>query len=274
MIKQVLEILLAISFFIWGRWFADINLQPELYGMSIGFTAALLLDTIIYLYSERTFLKLYWDCIKPFQTRTELRLSISYLFRIEINGKYLLVKSTRIDNTYQPVGGVYKYFYPEAKKNLERVGAITDNYISNDDRSEFDLRLKMLDRKNIRKFLKWFSAAEEREWDPWREFYEELVLTGILPASDFGYIHYELIGQHFDRIHFDNHFKIDTFKYADIYNPKYVNNKQREEMKKLQQAEHTDYIWVTEDEIKNGKSKTGQLIADHSYKIFHTKKLN
>lgn len=272
MIKPLLELFFSIAFFFWGRWFADSNLQPELYGMCIGFTAALLIDIIVFLYKERAFLKLYWDC-RPFQKRPEIRLTISYLYRIEINGKYLLVKSSRIENTFQPVGGVYKYFYPEAKRDLDCIGAITDNHIVNDNRSEFDLRLKMLDRKKIRKFLKWFFAGEEREWDPWREFYEELVVTGILPAADFGYIHYELIGQHFDPIHYDKHFKIDTFKYADIYTPKYVNHKQLEEMKKLQQVQHSEYIWVTQEEINNGKSKEGQMIAEHTHKIFHTKKI-
>lgn len=272
MIRPLLEIFFAIVFFVWGRWFADTNLQPELYGMSIGFTSALLIEIIVFLYEERAFLRLYWDCLKPW-TRPELRLTISYLYRIEMNGKYLLVKSNRIENTYQPVGGVYKYFYPEAKKDLDCIGALTDNHIVNDDVSEFDLRLKLIKRKRLRKFLKWFFAGEEREWDPWREFYEELVVPGILSAADFGYIHYELIGQHFEPIHYDKFFKIDTFKYADIYVPKYVNPQQIVEMKKLLSLDSSEFIWVTRDEIDRGKSDKGHLIAEHTHKIFHTKKI-
>ena len=45
--------------------------------------------------------------------KKEIRLSFSYLFKIQIDGKYLLIKGNRLKNQYQPVGGVYKY-YPEA----------------------------------------------------------------------------------------------------------------------------------------------------------------
>lgn len=191
-----------------------------------------------------------------------------------MQGKYLIVKSKRIPNTYQPFGGVYKYFYPEATKELNCMGAIPDNAIPNDDVSENDLRMKLRKRKKIGKFLKWFSSSTQREWDPWREFYEELVLTGILPSDDFKFVHYELMGEHFEPIHFDKHFKIDTFKYADIYTPKFVTEKQKAEMKKLRSATSNEFIWATEDEIMNQVSSDGKRIADHAYKIFHTNKLH
>lgn len=270
--RAILEILFAIIFWVWGKWFAGQNLQPELYGMSIGFTAALLIEVVVFLYKERAFLLLYWDCLKPW-IRPELRLTIAYLYRIEMNGKYLLVKSNRLVNTYQPVGGVYKYFHPEAKKALDGIGAITDNNIPNDEDSEFDLRLNFTKRRKIRKFLKWFFNAEGREWDPWREFYEELVVPGILPAAHFPYIHYDLVGQHFDRIHYDTRFRVDTFKYADIYVPKFVSSEQVAEIRKLMNTPSDEYIWVTHDEISRGKSNDGHLIAEQTHKIFHTQKL-
>src|SRR5437868_1126300 len=37
----------------------------------------------------------------------KIRMSISYLYQIEVQGKYLLVKGHRIPNQFQPVGGVY-----------------------------------------------------------------------------------------------------------------------------------------------------------------------
>lgn len=154
------------------------------------------------------------------------------------------------------------------------MGAIPDNAIPNDDVSENDLRMKLRKRKKIGKFLKWFSSSTQREWDPWREFYEELVLTGILPSDDFKFVHYELMGEHFEPIHFDTHFKIDTFKYADIYTPKFVTEKQKAEMKKLRSATSNEFLWATEDEIMNQVSSDGKRIADHAYKIFHTNKLH
>jgi hypothetical protein len=271
--KRILEFLLVVSLFVWGKLTRNLNLQPELYGMVIGGIGVLTIELIDYLVKEKDFLKLYWDCYKPWAEK-EIRLTIAYLYRIEMNGKYLLVKSNRIANTYQPVGGVYKYYNPEAKQELDYMGAITDNKIDNDDVSECDLRLNLLNRNRIGAFLKWFFKGEKRESDPWREFYEELVVTGILPAKEFGYIHYELVGQHFEPIHNDKFFSVDTFKYADIFIPKFVTHQQKEEIKKLLSINSTEYIWVTQQEIKQGKSNGNHLIAEQTKKIFHNKFLH
>lgn len=261
--KRILEFFLVVGLFIWSKLTSDSNLQAELYGMVIGGIGILIIELIDYLITERAFLKLYWDCWKPW-TEKEIRLTIAYLYRIEVNGKYLLVKSNRIANTYQPVGGVYKYYNPEAKQELDCMGAITDNKIDNDNVSECDLRLNLLNRKKIGEFLKWFFKGEKRESDPWREFYEELVATEILPAKEFGYIHYELVGQQFEPIHRDNFFNVDTFKYADIFIPKFVTHQQQEEIKKLLTINSSEYIWVTQQEIKQGKSNGNHLIAEHT----------
>lgn len=271
--KRILEVLLGAALLIWGRWFADVNLQPELFGMAIGIAGILLIELIDHLISERAFIGIYWDCFKPFQ-RPGLRLTFSYLFRIEMNGKYLLVQSHRLENTYQPVGGVYKYFNPEATNELIRIGAIPDNNMPNDGVSEHDIRLNLTKRRRIRGFLTWFFSVKGRECDPWREFHEELVDTGILSADQFTYIHYDLVGQHIQPIHFDNFFQVDTLKYADIYIPKFVNNEQREEIRKLLPIASSKYIWVTEREIANGVSNDGKRIAEHTCKIFHTNKLH
>lgn len=178
-----------------------------------------------------------------------------------------------MQDTYQPVGGVYKYFNPDGKTHLEKLGIITDNFITNDEVSEFDLRVKMRSRNRIQGFIDWFFSKENREIDPWREFYEELVEPGILPLSTFGYMHYELIGQHIEDIHYDPFFRIDTFKYADIYKPKYVNTDQEKAVKNLSLHQSNDYIWVTEQEIMQERSNDGKRIAEHTKKIFQTKKL-
>ncbi len=273
MIRRLLEFFFVVISFTWGRWFAEDGLQPELYGICIGTSMVLIVDLILFFHAEKSFLRLYLNSVHPW-ANPEVRLTISYLYKIECNGRYLLVKSNRLENTFQPVGGVYKYFWPEAKKDLEQIGAIPDNNICNDKVSQHDLRLKLLKRSNLRKFLKWFLSYKERELDPWREFYEELVATGILPTDKFGFIYYEIVGQHFEPLHYDEFFKIDTFKYADIYSPRFTNSDQLKELEKLQDVQHPNYLWVTQEEIKNGKTRQGKIIADHTHKIFHTKKIN
>ena len=120
--------------------------------------------------------------------------------------------------------------------------------------------------------MKWFSKKTLREVDPWREFYEELVATGYLDPKKFKYLHYELVGQHIQSIYYDKRDKIDTFKYADIYIPKYINYEQENEIKNLKFKTCDEYIWVTKDEIDNLKTKDGKIIAEHTHKIFHTQK--
>ena len=260
MSKNVLQILAGIIFFIWAKWLASDELRPELFGMAIGVAAALIIKILFFLYSERNFLPLYFNSmiLKP---NSEIRLSIAYIFKIECRGKYLLVKNNHFKKvTYQPVGGVYKFYHPEATNKLSCMSIITDNSIKNDERSEHDLRSKMSKRKYLRRFIKWFMNSGERETDPWREFYEELIGTNILPSKQFNYIYYNLVGQHFESIHEDPYYKIDTFKYVDVYTPRYINQKQKDEIENLLSLSSDDFIWATEEEIRKKFSDDGKRI--------------
>lgn len=271
MAKTFLQVLVGLIVLIWAQWFATDSIKTELFGLCVGIASAILIEFLHQIYKQRSFLRLYWDCFKPW-AKSEIRLTLAYLYNIEINGRYLLVRSNRIANTYQPVGGVYKYFSPEAKNDLDTIGAITDTKISNDEISEFDLRLNLQNRKQLFKFLKWFFDGDERENCPWREFYEELIEPNILSPNQFPYIHHQLVGQHFESIHWDKYFHVDTFKYVDVYKPRFINEGQISEVKGLLTKKCDEYIWVTADEIKQGKSN-GKLIADHTYKIFKTTKI-
>lgn len=272
--KYTLQAIAASIFFIWARWFSSDELRPELTGLSIGIVTALIIQGILFLYNERNFLKIYWNSL-VLKRNAELRLSIAYLFKIEYKGKYLLVKNNRFEiDTYQPVGGVYKYFHPEATNKLNNMKVITDSSITNDEKSEYDLRLKMTQRKHLRNFIKWFFNSIEREVDPWREFYEELIASQILSTEQFKYIYYDLVGQDIEPIHFDAYFKVDTLKYVDIYTPRFVNQKQNNKIENLLTKESDKFIWVTEDEIQKKFSRDGKRISDHAHKIFTTKKLN
>jgi hypothetical protein len=271
MAKTLLQICFGLSIFVWAQWFTNDGLKTELFGLCIGIFVTLLIELLYQIFKQRFLLKLYWDCYKPW-ARQELRLTLAYLFNIEINGRYLLVKSHRIENTYQPVGGVYKYFNPEAKNDLDSIGALTDTKMGSDEISEFDLRLNLQNRRFLFKFLRWFFDGNERESSPWREFYEELIEPNILPPDKFPYIHHQLVGQHFESIHWDKFFQVDTFKYVDVYKPRFINEDQVNELKRLLATKSEEYIWATADEIKQGKSN-GYLIAEHTHKIFKTQKI-
>ena len=107
-----------------------------------------------------------------------VRVSAAYLFRIVVDGRYLLIRGGRIRSQYQPVGGVYKYF-PSSKAKLDSLGARADCALNTHLTDSDDLRLR-LPGKNLLKFLDWFDGRTGREVETMREFREELVEPGYL----------------------------------------------------------------------------------------------
>lgn len=116
--------------------------------------------------------------------RRTIRVSLSYLVAIKIKNEQLLVRGKRIRSQYQPVGGVFKV-HPGTDA-LRKLGARPDTRFKNDPESDRDLRL-LLPGKNLHLLLQWFTSRSGRELFPWREFYEELIRPGYLPADKFAY---------------------------------------------------------------------------------------
>lgn len=148
----------------------------------------------------------YWN--------NDVRLSFSYLFRIPIRGKYLLVKGNRLKKQYQPVGGVYK-FYTEAKPTLEDFQYRPDIKMGNTDETD-DLRI-IIKGKHLLKFMDWFQSMQNREYDPSREFIEELIETNLLPSEVFKKIRYRKVDVHNVGVKYSNYNECDEFVYADIF---------------------------------------------------------
>ena len=157
-------------------------------------------------------IKLWWQHF--WYRNKEIRLSISYLFRIEVDGKYLLVRGNRLTRQYQPVGGVYKY-YPEAKPILEKMKFNIDTQIGNVDETD-DLRIR-IKGKYILRFMEWFISMQDREYDPKREFKEELINNGLLCARKFANIRYRKIGVHNSGIKYSQFFACNELLYSDIF---------------------------------------------------------
>jgi len=118
----------------------------------------------------------------------EVRLSISYLFRIEVNGKYMLVKNRKRDY-YQLVGGAYKAF-DSAKPFFKKYRVNPDKqFTTSHGVAKSDLRF-MVPGRHVLKMIDWFHSQKDRETSQWREFCEELLTTGILDKHLFRYVDY------------------------------------------------------------------------------------
>jgi hypothetical protein len=133
-----------------------------------------------------------------FQTRVlyrkkEIRLSLAYVYRIYVNGKYLLIKS-RTRDYYQPVGGVYKTL-PGSQNIFRKLKVRSDRLIETSHGiAKGDLRV-YVEGVNVIEFLDWYNSLEDRETSPWREFCEELISPGFLPWREFRFIDYEYKGR-------------------------------------------------------------------------------
>lgn len=152
-------------------------------------SSPLYIGLIELLYNLRN-LRLFWKTQIQFRY-ADVRLSISYLFRIKVDGKYLLVKNRR-NESFQLVGGAYKTLpgsekiFKELKVNPDRLVETSHGIAKN------DLRFRLPGR-NVFKIIAWFNSREDRETSQWREFCEELLSENILDKYLFRYIDYRYV---------------------------------------------------------------------------------
>ena len=134
-----------------------------------------------------------WAKSQLLYRKRDIYLSFSYLYRIEVGGKYLLIRGNRLKSQFQPVGGVYKFYEP-GRAFLDSIGFLPGGGFVNCEESN-DLRL-LIKGKNLLLFCDWFLQMKDREYDPTREFYEELIGPGYIDKEAFGRIEYRKVGVH------------------------------------------------------------------------------
>lgn len=260
--KGIISIILGFVGVIFSRFFQG---DGTLFKVAIGILGAGVIEFLAYLFDNRK----QWDMIKlqimhPFR---QMRLTVAYLFRIETAGKYLLIRRHKKDGNagFQPVGGVYKYWRGEARDKFQELGIEPCNKIAGDEESENDLRVTIRRRRNLYKFLKWFSSRKDREIDPLREFDEELLQSGLLPKELFKHIKYAYLGKHQEFAIPSPAFNVDEFRYADIFEIKLESEGQKKAIQDL--INQQDIIFASAEEIRKGRTQDGKVILPHSFKI-------
>ena len=121
-----------------------------------------------------------------FLSKKKVRMSLSYLFSICIDNKYLLIKGGRVDQ-FQPLGGVFHYFdsFNEIKNRLN-ISDVTSSQFHDKN----DLRI-FVPGNNVLSVVDWFHSRKNRECTVTREFIEELVDTGVLEIQDLKEVQFE-----------------------------------------------------------------------------------
>ena len=198
-----------------------------------------------------------------------IRISFAYLFRIKVDGKYLLVPNGRGTGKYQPVGGAYKTTNVEKNYLKNNFYLTEDNKIPVDISSKNDYRM-FIPAGKLKAFVRRFDKTKDRELvkNLKREFKEELIVTEIL---DFSKIRYRYCGRHLTNIEFSRHFRCYELLLADIVEL-LPTPEQENKLRTLIGVDNDKYYLATKDEIEHcgiveGTNKLKEIIADHSFKI-------
>lgn len=209
--------------------------------------------------------------------KAEIRVSVAYLYRIAMDGQYLLIKGKRIDQ-YQPVGGVRKY-YPGAMSTFRTLNVRPDDNLTIDDISRNDLRLR-LPAKNLLKFLDWYETKHDREIEQQREFREELVAPGHLDPTLFNHFDVQYLYT-VPTFHYSQHFQCWELLYHEVYEPVFSAEQVRM-IDDLKLRPSDEYKWVSEESIlslghdkRSGRKlfqigEHAQLLISKDHKLFST----
>jgi hypothetical protein len=190
-----------------------------------------------------------WTCLVA-QVRyhnTYIRVSVAYLFKIYVDGRYLLVKSRNVPGQFQPVGGVYKRLRDSVEK-LNQLEVLDDKEIRICDTTRLDLRVRVKG-KHLAAFIKWFESKEDREISHWREFCEELVQPKVLSSEVFPHVNYRFLHQNPYYLHYSEHYGCQEMLIHEVYELM-PSPKQLEEIRQLIASPSSDIQWADESAIR------------------------
>ncbi|MFD4118446.1 hypothetical protein ACFWSJ_34020 [Streptomyces niveus] len=233
--------------------------------ISTGGFLALIIPAIIAINGGKIDIRMRWYSIR--YRNQMVRISAAYLFRIKIDGQYLLIMSSRFPH-YQPVGGVFKVS-PKGQSFLANLGAQDDDLIPIDQKSKADLRIRIRGA-SVSRFYDWFDSRSGREDSPWREFHEELLSNSILPSSTFPYIFHEYQGRSVAKIRYSPYASSQEIMIFDIYEL-LPTPEQEEAIRSIITSDRNEFSWFTSDEIKRRGVLPGMPnvtpIAEHTQEI-------
>lgn len=158
-----------------------------------------------------------WTCLvaQMGYYNTYIRVSVAYLFKIYVDGRYLLVRSRNVPGQFQPVGGVYKRLRDSVEK-LNQLEVLDDKQIPICDTTRLDLRVRVKG-KHLAAFIKWFESKEDREISHWREFCEELVQPKVLSSEVFPHVNYRFLHQNPYYLHYSEHYGCQEMLVHEVY---------------------------------------------------------
>lgn len=180
-----------------------------IYNIAVAILSFVVGAALTWITKNKSILKISFDSLIHWNQK--YRMSISYLFKIKIDNKYILIKGDRIDQ-YQPIGGVYKY-YESFKDNFNKWGVQNENEESFYEKNDLRIYVK---GKSLCKVIKWFETMKNREFSVDREFVEELIRTDILSDDALYNARFEFLCRQNSGVHVSQHFKCREVLIYDI----------------------------------------------------------
>lgn len=256
--KSIIQLILAITLVVIGFYPFKNGLSTELLGAGIVIIITLIYTFISDIIKNRKRIKLWVTCGILALRKQNIRFSMSYLYRIKVEGKYLLVKNSNYE-FYQPVGGKYKRLQGTQNLLKDKFNAIDDLKLPDNGLMKDDYALFMPAKRALR-FIDWFNKGNDREVSHWREFYEELVQgkAEVLSKENFPYIFYNHVKTILTPVkkvpEWDNCYEIIQYDILDFI----PTSKQEIELKELLAKGDTDYYKWADIELINdlGFNKT------------------
>ena len=210
--------------------------------------------------------------LKLIKRTDRIRISYAYLFRIEVDGEYLLIKNKHGFNKFQPPGHTYVL-------SLEEKNYLKANfYVTEDDRIKSkkvknDYRLFVpayMMKKFYKRFLHQIDVVKTENYQ--NGFKATLIDSGVLNPVIFENINLRFVRRHIENIKFTKPFKCYEMLLADVFEV-VLTQDQIDSIRKLRENKNSDqYEFANEELIKSLGVDTavGDMyaeIAEHTYKI-------
>lgn len=206
-----------------------------------------------------------------FQKDKRLRISFSYLIKVQVGNDYMLVRSDKkkepnLKTKFQPIGGVYQMIH-ESQTSRE-LGFSDDKMLESDPK---DLRKILKNPFKIFSVLQWFSQREEIESAPFREFREEVLNMKGLDSKILGELVFEKIGEKRERVVWSSWNEVYEYKIFDIYRAA-LTEKQEEYLVEIKNKKITDIDFFNAAFIEKNLGvdyESGSGIAEHTIHILN-----
>jgi hypothetical protein len=206
-------------------------------------------------------------CSSIYRSR-RLRISFSELLSVKNGAKFLLIRNAKRPQQFGPIGGTVRYF-PDAAGKLHGELSFSDEAVSGTDAG--DLR-GYIEGRHFGALLKWFNTGEGREIRALtREIQEELREVGLeklLPSTiPFEFRLIRRVHEGPTKVRGRDYWQYRLFSVFRFYDHDEAAVRFMNEL--LSSASECKHLLLASiDEIKVGRSKTGELIGDHSGYLF------